>query len=153
MMETPTTIRWRATFKVPLEIASGPNRRELPGQRAARVAKEREEFVGAWGRAGQPKPPAWPALVIFERHSARPIDDDNLPTAFKALRDELAERWGYKSDSRRAPILWRYSQVKSPEPKVAVFVAAPVQAKACAHCGTLYVAGWERCPKEIYIRG
>lgn len=146
-------IRWRAVVRIEgLVLAGAPNRRELPGQRQARVAKEREAMTAAWGRAGRPKPPQFPALVVFERQTRGHLDDDNLPTAFKSLRDELAELWGLRSDAASTPVLWRYTQVRAPEQQVLCFIGAPILVEVCAHCGRKLAAGLETCPKEIYQR-
>jgi len=144
--------RWRAQFSFPLATASGGNRRELfPGERAARVTKERSAMLGAWSAAGRPRPPSFPALVLFERRSGGKLDSDSLPTAFKALRDELAELWGLRSDAAKHPILWRYTQVRAPGAGlVMVKLAGPINVRVCGHCGDRLVAGVETCPSELY---
>lgn len=70
---------------------------------------EREALYFAWIAAGRPVPPV-PATITFVRIAPRPLDEgDNLPSAFKAMRDELAKRLGV-NDDRTAPVTWLYAQ-------------------------------------------
>lgn len=56
--------------------------------------------------------PSTPALVTFTRYSPRMMDDDNLPSCFKVLRDELAKMYRL-DDGPRSPLSWRYEQVQT----------------------------------------
>ena len=60
---------------------------------------------------GQPmaKPPC---VVTLTRIAPRRLDDDNLPNAFKSIRDGIADALGATDDSARAGIVWRYDQDK-----------------------------------------
>jgi hypothetical protein len=55
-----------------------------------------------------------PLAVEFTRYSIRELDDDNLPSCFKYIRDSIAEFFGV-DDSPGSPISWRYSQIKTNE--------------------------------------
>ena len=50
-----------------------------------------------------------PKVVLMTRVAPRDLDDDNLATAFKSIRDGLAAAWGV-DDSPAGPVVWRYSQ-------------------------------------------
>jgi crossover junction endodeoxyribonuclease RusA len=54
--------------------------------------------------------------VRFTRHGKRTLDDDNLPTAFKHIRDGVADAIGIDDGSAR--YTWEYAQVKSKEYKI-----------------------------------
>ena len=51
-----------------------------------------------------------PVVVVLTRVAPRPLDDDNLASAFKATRDGVADALGI--DDRDARIAWKYSQLK-----------------------------------------
>lgn len=55
--------------------------------------------------------PALPVVVTMTRHAPRSLDDDNLTSALKSVRDEVAKALGC-GDSAKDPILWRYAQCK-----------------------------------------
>lgn len=55
---------------------------------------------------------AIPCVVTFIRYSCQTADDDNLSSAYKALRDGIADAFGV-SDAPGGPIEWRYEQVKT----------------------------------------
>ena len=50
-----------------------------------------------------------PKVVLMTRVAPRDLDDDNLASAFKSIRDGLAAAWGV-DDSPAGPVVWRYSQ-------------------------------------------
>lgn len=52
-----------------------------------------------------------PRSVLFVRTGPRFLDDDNLASAFKAVRDEVAKLLGV-SDAPGGPVEWRYEQRK-----------------------------------------
>jgi hypothetical protein len=52
-----------------------------------------------------------PLDVTFTRFSGKVLDDDNLPSCFKYIRDSIAEFFGV-DDSPSSPISWHYSQIK-----------------------------------------
>ena len=60
-----------------------------------------------------------PVAVKLTRIAPRPLDDDNLPAAFKNLRDGIADAFGV-GDSKRDPITWEYEEVIGPDDGVKV---------------------------------
>ena len=53
-------------------------------------------------------PHALPVVVTLTRIAPRPMDDDNLAHAFKAIRDGIADRLDV--DDRDPRVQWRYGQ-------------------------------------------
>jgi hypothetical protein len=76
---------------LPLRLDSAANLRERWQVRARRVASQRQ-FVAAYIRH-QPVP-ALPVVVTLVRIAPRALDGDNLQSAFKAVRDEVAKWLG-----------------------------------------------------------
>ena len=70
--------------------------------------KDREKQTTAWLLRSRVLPDL-PVVVTFTRISPRDLDDDNLPSAFKYVRDEIARHYG-THDGTSAPITWRYHQ-------------------------------------------
>lgn len=93
-------------------LASGDNRRDAHwSKRKQRVTNERTAAALAWLEAGKPTVPAGATDVVFEfvRISPRRLDSaDGLPSAFKAIKDELVERFGFDDDSDRQQIEFKY---------------------------------------------
>lgn len=87
---------------LPLRIVSVANLREHHHARAKRTRAHR----GAASAIGLL--PALPVVVTLSRIAPRPLDDDNLRTAFKALRDGIAARYGIPDNDKR--IRWEYDQ-------------------------------------------
>jgi hypothetical protein len=58
-------------------------------------------------------------IVTLTRIAPRPLDDDNLPRSFKAIRDGVADALG-TDDSARSNLRWRYAQEKGPPKQYAV---------------------------------
>lgn len=51
-------------------------------------------------------------LVTFTRVSRGELDDDNLPSAFKAIRDGIAKLLGRDDSPREKRVRWAYAQMK-----------------------------------------
>lgn len=94
-----------AAYLIPIKTVSGLNAREHYRVRAKRVKAERE------ATALIVKPFPTPCIVRLVRLSPATVDDDNLPGACKAIRDEIAKLCGC-GDSPRDPIQWVYAQEK-----------------------------------------
>lgn len=92
---------------VPIRTVSGLNVREHWRARAARVRKERE--TTAWILAGK-KPPELPCTVSLTRVGpSNGLDEgDNLNSAFKGVRDQIAKWIGI--DDRSKLVTWHYAQ-------------------------------------------
>lgn len=102
----------RHVIAVPLRLGRGGNTREHHMQRARRVRAEREAV--AWCLYGQDKPPT-PCVVLITRITPSPIpmDDDNLASACKGVRDAIAE-WLGIDDKHDQTVRYRYAQRRGP---------------------------------------
>lgn len=86
--------------------------------RAHDQRKKHEKLIArlAWCNAGWPIPD-FPCVITFTRYGPRKLDDDNLPSAFKYIRDELCRCFGLvrgnaaKDDGDE--IRWVYEQAKA----------------------------------------
>lgn len=92
-----------------METKTYSNRREHDAVRAKRVRRERGSVRLAWLAIGQPKLKL-PVLVTFRRFASHPLDVDNLPSAFKAVIDELAAISGVNDRDPRYS--FRFTQEK-----------------------------------------
>jgi len=102
-------------FIIPFEIVSAANKKALnfyvdhskrildreAGQKLTRSAMHREEFYPAVNEV---------LTVKLIRISPGKLDDDNLPFAFKGLRDGIADALWRKNDSDY--FIWEYDQDK-----------------------------------------
>lgn len=102
------------TFTIPVRTKSAANLREHWAVKAKRVVSERQIT-----RLAFPSGVSifLPAAIRLVRVSPRPLDDDNLRPALKAVRDELARIVGV--DDRDPRVDWLYGQMKG---KAAVHV-------------------------------
>lgn len=94
-------------LEVPIKTVSGLNVREHWRVRANRVKAER--YAMASCLIGKKLPPL-PVTVTFTRLSKGELDDDNLPGAIKAIRDELAAWYGTPDNDRL--FKFKYGQEK-----------------------------------------
>ncbi|TAM22383.1 MAG: hypothetical protein EPN60_16960 [Nevskiaceae bacterium] len=96
-------------FNIPIRTAPGLNAREHWRKRQARAGIERR---GA--KMLCPSGIQAPCVITLTRVSpgTRPMDDDNLPGALKAIRDGIADRIGIDDGDPR--LTWRYAQRKGP---------------------------------------
>lgn len=93
-------------FRVKMRAPSTPNLREHYMARATRVKAQR----GAVQRE-MPKWPGGPLLVVrITRVAPRALDGDNLQTAAKAIRDQIAV--GLRIDDASPLVDWEYHQTK-----------------------------------------
>jgi hypothetical protein len=90
-------------IELPLRIESEANRRDHWGDKARRVKAQRFAAIAV------PVHPL-PCVVTLVRVAPRALDDDNLRSAFKALRDGIADRLGVKDNDPR--VRWEYAQVR-----------------------------------------
>jgi hypothetical protein len=90
-------------IELPLRIESCANKREHWSVRARRTKAHR---LAALAVPAHPLP----CVVTLIRVAPRALDDDNLASGFKALRDGIADRLGVKDNDPR--ITWRYAQVR-----------------------------------------
>lgn len=101
-------------FTIPLRTqTSGVNLREHFRARARRVKSERNQTALAIRIAtrGNP-PPVLPLEVRLVRFGpTNGLDDDNLPGALKAVRDQIAAWPGI--DDRSPDVRWHYHQTRT----------------------------------------
>ncbi len=98
--------------RVPITLRSTLNSREHWSVRHKRTKTEREATAFLL-RFEAPQRPALPVVVTLARHfrhPGKPMDDDNLAGAFKAVRDQVAEWLGVDDADPR--VSWHYSQQK-----------------------------------------
>ena len=102
------------TVELPMPLPSCANLREHWRVRAKRTSAQR--LAVTWALQGKCAVPALPCTVTLVRVASRALDDDNLGSCFKAIRDAVAE-WIGVSDGPRSGITWRYDQTKCIIPK------------------------------------
>lgn len=92
-----------------MELKSETNQREHWSKKARRVKAQREHVFWAF-KAERPEKPELPVYVKLTRIAPRRFDDDNLRSAFKAVRDQVSEWLGVDdADSR---VEWLYEDRK-----------------------------------------
>jgi hypothetical protein len=119
-----------AVLELGIAVASELNQRgDWRRDHFDRTNPQRYQLQWAWVRAGLPRAEFTvvpsrtgktlvkrfttsypPTLVHLVRLAARELDDDNLPGAFKHVRDEIAELLGF-NDRRK---VWRYAEEPAP---------------------------------------
>lgn len=99
------------TVEIPMPLPSCANLREHWSARAKRTAEQRS--CTTWQLEARFMRPTLPCTVTLVRVSARPLDDDNLGSCFKAIRDAVA-KWIGTNDGPRSGITWRYDQDSGP---------------------------------------
>lgn len=97
---------------LPLRLQSVANLREHWGARAKRAKRERRAVKLAWLVARPARVPL-PALVTLTRIAPGKLDDDNLASGCKAIRDAVADCLGV-DDGDTARIRWAYAQERGP---------------------------------------
>lgn len=100
-----------STVTLPIQLVSVANLREHWSSRAKRAKAHRNAAITI-------KPIALPAVVTITRIAPRPLDDDNLRSACKALRDGIADRFGIADN--HPDLTWRYAQRRGPVKTYAV---------------------------------
>jgi hypothetical protein len=93
-------------FYAPVKLDAHTNARGH--WRTLKKRTDKEKQITAWLLRSRVLPDL-PVVVTFARISPRDLDDDNLPSAFKYVRDTIAAHYG-THDGTNAPITWRYSQ-------------------------------------------
>lgn len=90
------------TVWLPLRTVSEMNVRTHWATRAKRMKTARRTAAALCPTA------SLPCVVTMTRHSAGTLDDDNLRSALKAVRDGIADRLGV--DDASPAVQWRYEQ-------------------------------------------
>ena len=95
-------------FTIPVKTVSGMNVREHWAVRAKRVKTERSVSYLYANHA--PRVAPLPVSIMLCRVSAGVLDDDNLRSALKGVRDGIADAYGVADNDPR--IRWCYRQEK-----------------------------------------
>lgn len=99
--------RLEIVIDVPIRLKSEANTR---GSARAYMARKLQ-VRGAVAAAVPMMPIPLPAVVTLTRFGGSPLDeDDNLPAAFKWVKDVIAEWLGVADTGRDPRIHWRYQQ-------------------------------------------
>jgi hypothetical protein len=106
---------------LPLRIESCANLREHWAKRANRARSHRLAAIAV------PMHPL-PCVVTLVRLAPRALDDDNLRSGFKALRDGIADRLGVPDNDPR--VTWCYAQTRGKPKEYAARVIISEQALA-----------------------
>lgn len=99
---------------LPIHIVSAMNLREHWTVRSKRTKGQRIAARLAVQAAPRFKAIQLPVVVTLTRIAPRQLDDDNLASGFKAIRDGVADALG--TDDRNPGVTWRYAQQKG-EPR------------------------------------
>ncbi len=91
---------------LPIETCSESNQRDHWAKRAARARRQRGVTTLACAMAARAV--QLPVVVTLTRISPRPLDDDNLRGALKAVRDGVADAFGL--DDRNPQLRFEYAQ-------------------------------------------
>ena len=98
------------TVLLPIKLASVANLR-MHWAVKAKLAKAHRTRARVALMADAPTPPALPVTVVLTRVAPRKLDDDNLRSAFKAVRDGVADWLG--QDDGNTLIDWQYRQASA----------------------------------------
>jgi len=101
-------------MKLPIVTVSETNQREHWGSRSRRRKAQREAAYLLTPKA------EIPCTVKLTRLAPRSLDDDNLRSALKAIRDGIADRRGVDDADPR--VIWEYAQSKGEPREYAVLV-------------------------------
>lgn len=120
-------MRRAISFWLPINVVSEANGRDHWAAKARRAKGQRTTTRIATRNAAAIAVDAvdWPILVILtrlKRKGQRDYDDDNLRSAFKAMRDGVADAFGMRDNDER--ISWEYSQLKDPRGGVQITIMA-----------------------------
>lgn len=92
------------TLTLPLRIESVANQREHWAAKAKRAKTQRRAAIVI----AKQQLPSLPCVVTLTRIAPRTLDGDNLQSAFKGLRDGVADRLGV--DDKDPRVTWLYAQ-------------------------------------------
>jgi hypothetical protein len=92
---------------IPLRLGRGLNDRDAHWRKRHRRVRDERDMI-AWALVGKPKP-ATPCTFRIIRIAPGRLDDDNLPGACKAVRDQLAA-WMGVDDRHRDIVRYVYDQ-------------------------------------------
>lgn len=97
-------------FSAPIKTVSEANRREhWVDKRKRRIAQQQEVDAELLRALGRNRKVPLPCVVTLTRIAPRKLDDDNLRSAFKGIRDAIAARLGVDDGSDQ--IRFEYQQI------------------------------------------
>jgi hypothetical protein len=99
------------TFVVPRETKASVNQREDRRRRAERTQAERHDTHWLLMQHRVPGYRVLKRARLVRYYTHLPLDDDNIASALKAIRDEIAA-WFNVDDSARSGISWEPDQEK-----------------------------------------
>lgn len=105
--------------RIPLATVSTTNVREHWAKRAKRAKAQRYE---AYFWTPRLRELGFPLTITLTRISPRKLDDDNLRSALKSVRDGIADR--LEIDDNDSRVTWEYGQRKGDSWEQAVLVEA-----------------------------
>jgi hypothetical protein len=94
------------TITIPIHTISEANNRDH--WRVRKVRKDAQQLAVAAALSGKQRP-APPFAVTLTRIGKRKLDGDNLQSAFKGIRDQIA-KWLKVDDGDEAKVSWWYGQ-------------------------------------------
>jgi len=98
-------------LKLPIKTVSEANSRQHWRVRNERKQAQQKEFMVGWRNLKVKV--KLPCEVTFTRYASRLLDDDNLRSAFKGIRDALAKEIGI--DDGSSLVKFDYKQEKLPK--------------------------------------
>ncbi len=102
----------KASITIPMVLPSMANLRHHWAARARKVKAQRAATLLALKTHRVQRPTAERMVVTLTRRAPRFLDTDNLQSAFKGVRDEIAAFIGIDDGCDR--IAWVYQQTKGP---------------------------------------
>ena len=110
-------------FIIPVEIVSTVNKKMMNIYMENKRRSDHRETAYFLMSSAMHKHKFYPAIdepltIKFIRISPAELDDDNLPTAFKSYRDEIAKTLGRKNDKNF--FTWQYEQDKHGKTKCGI---------------------------------
>lgn len=100
------SLRWLVRFHIPIRLPSLANMSHLHWRKLTNI-KNKQKLATKVCIAGKDIPPA-PIIVIITRIGPRKLDDDNLASACKYVRDQIASQVGVDDGSDQ--YTWMYNQ-------------------------------------------
>lgn len=94
---------------LPLKTVSEINRRDHWAARRRRRIAQQDEVRAEWRMKIGTRRVQLPCRVRFTRIGPKALDDDNLRSAIKSVRDEVARLLG-SHDGFGSPVSWDYQQ-------------------------------------------
>ena len=102
----------KIAIRYPCLLPSAANQRLHWAAKQRQCKSQRDMAMVETVRAIHGKTLVAPLTVYLTRGGSRLLDDDNLRSAFKSIRDGVADALGYSNDADKA-LTWVYVQAKT----------------------------------------